>query len=347
VKIKSTDTISNIASWFIFAIELCLTSLFLWGFSNKLLYQIPFAVGAVIFECLHFVSLIKMKTYWNEPGKKIKYFIAYILAASFTVFAAIQFSGKTIVAFSQIVEENQTQVITVKDQIDYNKRQIKILEGLQITYLKQSDKYSDYANKKILENTNTNILISTVDRNNIANADKAKKEADRLNATNKILVDQYNIMLTNKTISQKAEANDSFQFFSDMTGINKRWIIFALLLLFFVAVEYFFYVSAPTEEKDSTFIIRNQELLYKYVDVLMDIKDDEKQLNNNKVISEKTKIPLRMCKKFRAMLTGKNEEEAIFYRRNGEKIYAISKENIANFPISDIKLIIRNKIKII
>jgi hypothetical protein len=267
----------------------------------------------------------------------------YILAATFTVLAAISFAGKTILSFSQVVNQNKVQIEDVSDQIVENKEQIKILKRLQIKYINASDSYEI----KIQNDTNK---LGTVDYNNIRNTKDIKKQIDIIMNSNTVLVSKYNAMLTNKSINQDSESDDSFQFYSDILKINKRWIIFVILLLFFVSIEYGFFVSAPKEDTDNDFLINNKDELFKYIDYLTDVTDIEKKLQSDKVISKLMGIDVNKCTYYRKILGGEDPDLSITFRdatNKKEPMIANKKGfSFANTTKENMKQIITNKIKL-
>lgn len=316
MKVKNTENLSFIATWLIFAMWLFMTFSLLWGFSLDLQYKILFGVlGGFTFECAHLWSLIKLKTYWDDKVKRAPYFVLYIIMAFFTVLAAVSFSGKTITAMTSTLSTSKLAVSTMYDEIQRNKNIMKGYDDLQIKY--------------------------AGDTNRVGQFNYTKAQNDTLQKTNKILIQTYLTMCSNADIKVKSESDDAFSFYADLLRWSKSLVIIILLIVFFGGIEYTFFLMAPQEERKLVVSEKKEELL-KYVDALMELEDERVKLKQDKDIAEATNIPLKQCKIYRDILSGRAGDDSILWK--GKPIIEITRgATKANFNKNETRIIVTNK----
>lgn len=347
MKLRNTDGVAGIATFLITFVWVVFTGLFCYGFTKNPILAIFMAVfGSAIFEALHLWAMIKTKTFWNDKKvvivtktkwfsnkkyekekisyKRTPYLVLLVLAASFTIFSAVSWAGRVVSEYEAEAKDITYALTTSKNKID---ELTKTINTLQI----RADNLVGSEDEKQANKYNTVYARLT---NEQANRDLAEQK--------------YNDLKKSATEEElkKSESVSSFEFYRRATGLNTQIVVIIFMILFFGTLWLGYFLTCPEEDKPML-MLNEKDDIFKYIEALMDIEPDKKRLNNNEVISSKTKLSLSTCKRFENMLSGKDTENAITLRTpKGDKVPMITisqGKREANFSKDNMLKIINNK----
>lgn len=320
---EKTMTSIRLTAFIILAILSGLLSINLFvQFSDIIIIQAMFALLAGALEMIKLYLLISAKDYFRRKGWKneisaVLQFSVYSGLAIISIVASVGFTLVSIeeqsLQFEARQEVSQFRVGSYQSEIEDNRQQIRIIQA-----------------------NASDLAFDAVERNQLANA-----QVRELQERNRELVNQIEDLRSQYVQEENERQLTSGQMFvllGETIGLDGRTTMFYMMLMLVILLEISIAITAGNI-KHNLVLKEDRYNLMAYIDALMDIGEGKIRLNSNKVVSQRTGLPLEECERYKKLL-----QETTY---NGKPmVVTVQGASRAGYPKDKVKRILEFKLNL-
>lgn len=285
MKENSMNRIRQIAFWILASLSAVLSVNLFIQFSDVWYIQIMFGLMGMALEMIKLYLLVLAKDHFMKGGMKneltaVLQGSVYVGLAVISIVASVGFTLVSIeeqtMQFEQRQQVSNFRIDSIEQEIEDNRNQIRIIQenasGLEYDAVERGDS----ANKQVRELQEANREL--VDR--IEELRSASAEIDN---------------------ERQLTSGEMFVLLGQAVGLDGHDTMFYMMLMLVALLEISIAITAGNIQHHLV-VKEDRYNLMAYIDALMDIGEGKVRLNSDKIVAEKTGLPLDECRRYKEML---------------------------------------------